>query len=338
MKNLSIVIQGPFFCDGILQQSLIDNLVITRSSYPLSEIIISTWAVKPDLIRQLESAVKEWDVRLVYSPDPGTISFDDGDAKLKSNINRMIVSSLAGISEARNSIVIKIRSDSCLINDDAIQLIEKHLQQDDNLKREEGYSIFDRRVINCNLFARDARGYLPYLFHPGDIMLIGYKQDLLRLFDIDLANSDLFKICASKFFFSVMNFAPEQYIWVNCIKEKTGRMVFSGNAERTSELVSDSERYYVSNYIPYTAEQLGFEWSKHKDVYASKGLHSIYRYSDWLKLYNLYLFGIKIPLSASDRVHVLITQMMKGYFYIRTSLLKIPYVRHMAIKLFSKRC
>lgn len=332
----SIVIQGGVLnSQGDLDLSIIKNIEKVRREFDNSEIVLSTWIMNDTITGDLNRLAEKLSLNVIYNKDPGSIS--SNDKTISSNINRMLVSSRNGILSTTRDFVIKIRTDSYLINKNLSRIFLKVLNGKLNDKRIDTFKVFESYVINCSLFARDARGYLPYLFHPGDICLAGRKGDVLALFDIPLAEPVIFSNISRLCFLSFMRLVPEQYMWVHCIKSKTKKDIYAGNHIYNSDTVNLSENYYVNNFISLSAEQIGFEWPKYKIVYNRKGRYSIYSLNDWKVLFNKHIKRYYITDNKALFHKKIITYVMRFYFFIRTQLLKVSCLRNIAIRLFRNR-
>lgn len=335
-NRFSIVMQGSILDkSGNLDASIVENIKIVRCNFMSSEFIISTWDVCDNIKYKIKELADKLSLIVIYNEDPGGITSHDN--LVTSNINRMIVSTLNGIKISKREFVIKIRTDSYLYDKKTVSNMRHIIGSKIELNRDPKYSIFENYMINCCLFARDSRGYIPYLFHPGDICLVGTRNDMLLLFDVPLADESIFSNIARTCFLSFMKYVPEQYIWVRCIENKMGEVVFRGNGFYDESLVALSEKFYVNNFIVLSPNQLGFSWPKYQVVYKNKGLYSVYSINDWKALYNKYnksYFEVNNRLITMKKF---ITIVGTIYFFARTSVLKIPFLRRIAIKLFRKR-
>lgn len=335
-RKLSVVMQGSVLDQNhCLSSAVIDNILTTRYQYPEIEFVVSTWEIDSESKNRLEKLANEHSLTIVYNKDPGVISSLDG--VVSSNINRMIVSTKNGIKASNGKYVLKIRTDSKLYNNRLAHILLHLFESRVNRIRDDSFKVFENYVINCNLFARDGRGYLPYLFHPGDICLAGAKDDLLLLFDIPLADHNIFSNISRACFLSFMKYVPEQYIWVYCIYNSKGNIVYPGNDHYNSSLIELSEQYYINNFIALAPSQIGFDWPKHESVYKNKGLYSIYSLNDWKVIYNRYnkkYFSIN---RSKLYIKLFVTICTTIYFFVRTCLLRVPLLRKLAIKYFRKR-
>ncbi|QBR52427.1 MULTISPECIES: WavE lipopolysaccharide synthesis family protein [Erwinia] len=339
--KLSIVMQGSILDrEGNLDNKFVENLSMTSRNFQHAEIIVSTWKCSEiicDVLFHKFPAVK-----FIFNEDIGPIFKVVDSVKVVSNINRMIFSTISGLKLCTNSVAIKIRTDSFLHNDDVATILENYLFQGivDNkgdIARDKNFTIFDRHVINCNLFARNPDGHLPFLFHPGDIMFAGLTSDLIRLFSIPLATEEIFQHCRSLMNSCYMKFVPEQYVWTQCIEQVIGKSVFQGNYHRDISDVRNSECYYLNNFIPYSSKALGFTWRKHQDEYYGKGISSVYQTQDWWNLYRKYITHEKQIFDSAYYKRKVVISFMKIYFFVRTRLLSVNFIRNIAYKLFVKR-
>ncbi|OKV35221.1 hypothetical protein AWP49_05665 [Escherichia coli] len=330
-SRFSVIMQGSVLDKyGNLDVVVVENIKRVRRVFASSELILSTWEVSERIQFELKKLAEELCLIILYNKDPGEIRTPDN--LLSSNINRLIVSTKNGIAMAGREFVVKIRTDSYFYDGKIVSNFLKILESDIDKSRDIKYSVFEHYVINCALFARDSRGYLPYLFHPGDICLVGTKQDVLSIFDVPLANESIFFYVSRAYFFSLMRYVPEQYIWVCCIKNKTGRLIYSGNDVYDRHAIELSERFYVNNFIVLSPEQLGFKWPKHKLTYKNKGLHSILTLNGWKVLYNKYNRRYFEVDYNEILVRKCVVIMMVLYMFVRTTVLKVPLLRKLAIK------
>lgn len=342
-QDVSIVIQGAIF-DTKKQKvdaQFIEYLEKAISIFIGCEFIVSTWEFPREIYFGL--CEKYPQVNFVLNADVGPIIKIVDDVPIVTNVNRMIFSTISGLREVNRKYAIKLRTDSFLYNDSILQSLYYVMNKReffglDLEKRNERYRIFDHHVINCNLFARNPRSHLPFLYHPGDIFLAGLTKDLIKLFNIPLATEDLIKKCNSVRNTCFMKLVPEQYIWVQCIKISRSTDTFDySNFTYDEKEIEKSEQYYLNNFVPYTAEELGFCWPKHREVYFNKGSSSIYDHEDWHHLYHKYIDGFEQPTSYAHKKRSVVIFFMKMYFFIRSSLLKIKFIRKFAYKVFVKR-
>ncbi len=337
MENISIIFQGRVLEERKICGRVIANLATTRRHFPHDEIILSTWNLSHAIREELLSQLQPLGVCLVESQDPGPLIYQQKNTRWITNLNRMIVSSREGICRASHGLVVKLRTDSQLYCSEIKNILQRRQHDERCFPRDPEYALFRQRVINGNVFARNARGHMPYLFHPGDIFLAGNREDLVDLFDIPLADSTVFEVCFCFSIFSLMRYVPEQYLWVKYIEKISGRIEFPGNAVFTEALRERSEKYYVSNFIPYSSEQLGFRWSKHRQVYKNKGISSVYRLEDWRNLQQNHPHsGIRQEMTGKARRIKIFT--LRVLLWIKFLPLHLAFVRAIAIRVYGRRC
>lgn len=335
--NYDILMQGGMLLGQTLDKGKIRNILRVKRTHPRANIIVSTWEMSAEIKSIFDRISKYFDFSIIYNHDPGPLIYIDKNVKYVCNINRMIFSTYNGLVNCQCDYVIKIRTDSYFINDKIISKA-KEIMLSDNVyhKRNTSYCVLEKRVINCNLFARMATGYIPYLFHPGDILFFGLKSDLLSIFSVKLANSDIFEKSSRLILHSLMRYVPEQYIWVSCIENHHRKEIYRGNKFYNRRLVEESEQFLVNNFIFYSADELGFVWTKHKSHYKNKGMSSVYDHNDWKRLYAKYIDKSSV-MHNRNLPKIIINKVMMLYFLCRTTILKIPYCKRLAIKFFSKR-
>lgn len=340
-NEISIIIQGGITdAAGNLDSKFIENLDATLNAMRGCEIIVSTWKASPEIEFYLSKKYPE--VIFIFSDDVGSLSKVVNGVEVISNINRMLVSSINGLNSASKMYAIKIRTDSYFYNDNIIHLFNDYFMADkfcnvEGIKREKEFIVFNRHLINCNLFARNPFSHLPFLYHPGDILLAGLRKDLLNAFNIPLAEPDIFEYRKTMMNACYMKYVPEQYLWVKNIERDKKDFRFDGNFSYEKKEKSRSECFYVNNFLPVDSEGLGFIWRKHKEVYFNKGWSSIYQSMDWENLYRKYILKTNPINNKVLYIRSFQIVFMKIYFFFRTQVLKLPYVRKFAFKVFVKR-
>ncbi|HDQ4235031.1 TPA: hypothetical protein P8677_004920 [Klebsiella pneumoniae] len=167
-SNLSIVFQGPV---DVMDGQVYHALRQTRRAFPEAEMIVSTWRRTPAEDSLLTVRLQAMGVRLVLSDDPGPLVGEDASGLWLCNLNRLRQSALAGLDAASHPLAIKLRTDTWLSSRALLRLLEQAVLQDAGPLRPPAYRVFRHRVINATWFARDPKGSLPFLYHPGDILL-----------------------------------------------------------------------------------------------------------------------------------------------------------------------
>jgi hypothetical protein len=189
VHNLSIVFQGPA---DVRCSTLYLYLQRTRNTFPDAEIIVSTWHSTPTTDALLNARLARMGVRLILSNDPGPLTGHDISGRWTTNLNRLLCSARAGLQAASRPLVIKLRTDTWLSSRALLDRIEQDVLRDAGPPRQEAFKVFSHRVINASWFARDPKGSLPFLFHPGDILLAGKTEDVRLFFSAPQADTSLF--------------------------------------------------------------------------------------------------------------------------------------------------
>ena len=335
MKELSLIIQGASGTPEYPFEAMMLGLTRLRELFPLAEIILSTWQWSGERLAQNEETLRMFDIKLVQNQDPGPLEIRDRGCKYRTNINRMLISSQAGLNAATRPLAVKIRSDCFLTGRRIVELINNYVLNEALIKREKTFSVFSKRIITASWFSRDARGSLPFLFHPGDIFLAGRTEDLQLYFSAPLVTTSVFAPASAPGLWCAWRYVPEQWLWVNAIFKRHHRWVFEGNFSTEPCMVGLSERYFLANFVVFNPRELNLRWPKYWKRYAGRGLFSIYNRCRWLQLYS------RIYSEPNGRGGNLLsynfTFLWRSGYRVRSRLLAIPFVRRIALNLFTYR-
>lgn len=265
-KDISIVVQGAI--DKEHTKGCLESI---RKHFPEAEIVLSTWE---------NSNVEglEYDV-IVYNIDPGAYLIETG---ISDNLKRQIVSTMGGIKKASRKYVLKTRAD---INFNG----KKFLKYFDKFNKfESKYRVFEKRIIINSCYTRDSQTSM-YLYHPSDWVLFGLKEDIETFFDVpepDFSeNSEYFIYTRPRI---LRKYAPEQYIFYNCLLKKNKKVIFKDPEHITKKARLDSERYIINNFVTLDYQKL-FEIDFLKYNFLDH-MHRgrVYSYYDFLCLYKKY--------------------------------------------------
>ncbi|VTU00947.1 WavE lipopolysaccharide synthesis OS=Flavobacterium johnsoniae (strain ATCC 17061 / DSM 2064 / UW101) GN=Fjoh_0346 PE=4 SV=1: WavE [Gemmataceae bacterium] len=236
----------------VVTASVLDSV---RQHLPGSEVILSTWkgsdctGLAPDVIAE--------------NDDPGPIPTPGKT----NNVNRQIVSTRRGLALATRRYAMKLRSDTPLVGSQALEWYSRSLV----CPRPKEPRVFRERILTCRHFTRNPERS-PWLFHPSDIFMLGLHEDLNRLWNVRLVTGDRAlhaasgtgstqlawkprtqMVCAAIWGCDESQQAPEQYLWLACLRR------FAGLAARKSLIRIPSpsnlwlsERSLLANF--YTAE------------------------------------------------------------------------------------
>jgi hypothetical protein len=285
-RDISVVLQGPFF-DGLTA----GVVASVHEVLPGAEIVLSTW-------KGLDLAhLSALDIdQVLLSEDPGGMTMDDAwlqnprfpaDSFSQLNLNRQIVSAVAGLKAARRPYAMKLRTDTRLMHDGF-----RHHFRAYPYRRAELALLGERLVALA--------GWNPLscvCFCPADFAQFGRREDVLDLWDIPLVPSvrDLGAMSQDARDRVLLN--TEQYIWVNFLAKKGVEFDFPHQYARTPELLRLSEVSIANNLIYLNASRFGLRFMKHRmgdyynddhgcDSQAYQGTW-LYRssYWEWLRWY-----------------------------------------------------
>ncbi|WP_449567280.1 WavE lipopolysaccharide synthesis family protein [Lelliottia nimipressuralis] len=336
MNRLSIVMQGPVREGDRVLPDVLRHIHRTRLIFPEAELIVSTWHATPVADQALYQMLASDGVRLVLSDDPGALSASDGQMVYHTNLNRMLRASQAGLAAATRPLAVKIRTDTWLSERRLLLLLDSYiLTSKEGVPRNPEYRVFRARVINASWFARDARGSLPYLYHPGDILLAGLTEDIRLFFSAPEATASLFHPDTMPGLWSAWRYVPEQWCWVHAIAAVTGTSPWPGGFDYREADIVNSEQYYLANFVPFSPGTLGLHWPKYWRRYPLRGLFSTYTHRRWRYLARETAGG-RFGRSASLPGRLMSGVWRTGYC-LRVRMLRQPCIRRVVFRLLGRR-
>lgn len=280
-RDISVVVQGPIVGgpddsnDVRLTHRCVESI---RRHLSGAEIIISTWEGSNLIGLSHDIAV--------FSTDPGGCIFHK-DKKYFNNINRQLVSTLAGLRVASKKYCIKIRSDMELTGSDFLKYFGVFLARNEEL------SFLKERVLVSTVYSRNPHRNLPFAFHPSDWFCFGYLEDVLDMWDVPLAdepgmsryfefndrpNPDFFPHFLNKYF-------PEQYLWVNFLRKHV-QVDFDFFADKRNSVLDFSEKSLSANLVLLDPKKLNVKFLKYNVNLEDR--ISLYTHWEWQKLYKKY--------------------------------------------------
>jgi hypothetical protein len=152
--DISVVIQGPLLSGHM--EGAARCLDSVRSVLPGAEVIVSTWEGE-------DTGAIAPGIRVVRSPDPGAFAVR---GEPPYNLNRLQVSTGAGLQIASRRYCLKLRTDLALT--DRRLLVSAAPRAG---------CLFERPMTMSNLYIRDPEKF-PLLFHFSDIAQFGLTRDL----------------------------------------------------------------------------------------------------------------------------------------------------------------
>ncbi|MEI0799645.1 WavE lipopolysaccharide synthesis family protein [Brachyspira intermedia] len=252
-KDISVVVQG-----GIDQKYTSDCLKSIRKHLPDSEIILSTWEGS-------DADGLDYDI-IIFNKKIEKNFIDNEVLNLVNNTNRQIISTQNGIKKASKKYILKLRTDSLLLNNNFLKYFDKF--QNRNKK----YIGFKNRVIVPSVYAREYSNdiKLCLTFHPSDFYFFGLEEDIKDyLLDVELLKDNEL----SGFYFKYNNlvpsknftwiYAPEQYICTSWAIKRFNNIHFHDWSDINYKNYKDSLNILYNNFTFLDLEQSGITNTKH---------------------------------------------------------------------------
>ncbi|MCE9608429.1 MAG: WavE lipopolysaccharide synthesis family protein [Planctomycetia bacterium] len=273
-SELSVVVQGPI---NSITRTVVESV---RRFHAQSEIILSTW-------EGADTSSIDADI-VLKNEDPGVLTY--GNRPTTDNVNRQIVSTLAGLRAASRPFAIKLRTDCVVSHSEVLKLFDRYPE------RAADGRIFRNRIVCCTQFCRDPR-LTPLLFHPSDVFQFGRTEDLLKAWDVPLrtsASTRRFAAATSPKALSWRSLLPfisplvaEQYLWLEVLEKSEIRIPLEFQGDWRPTWVKLSDRLFVNNFVPYPPKTLGIELPTHFSD-AVRDPSQTYSHDHWKSLNRLY--------------------------------------------------
>lgn len=303
-EQISVVVQGPIAgkpTDPPEARQTFQVLRSVRKFLPGAHIILSTW--KGSDVEGLDFD------ELILSDDPGGVDLGyKGRELILNNINRQIVSTVAGLKAVKTKYCIKTRTD--VIFESAGFLKFFGLQE----PRDPSWSFFKERVVTANIFARNPRTEFKLPFHPCDFFMFGLSEDVLDLWDIPLQPKIYSRWTVHLPVFmggytnlSDVRYFPEQYLWLSWLQKHGVSPNVRYYADVDDELIETSEQSFASNIVIADAKAVGISWLKQS--IEIKEAVTFYNFEDWNEMVRKYVAGAP----ANRRI---VQSIMRQYEYI----------------------
>lgn len=289
-KDISVIIQGPVYKKTDFSNKCTKEVVESiRELLPNAEIILSTWE---------ESDVDDLKVdKVVFSKDPGNwntdygIVMENGSSLNSMNINRQIVSTVAGLQKATRKYAIKTRTDIILTKTDFLTDFLLYNNPSNKMYKD----VLRHRVIAMS--ATNPRLNVPQPFFICDFFFFGFTEDLIKVWEIPLIDEKSQKKRPGTDNIGYYeNYGAEQFLWLGFLR-KYQNVECKNCQDISNNAIERSEISFASYAILMPAQTLGLYSLKiGKGGYLAKASNTgQYTYDDWKELYNRYCNGkIKI--------------------------------------------
>jgi len=262
-SDVSVVVQGSI---SDYTRHCLNSI---RKFLPRSEIILSTWT-------NSNVSGLSYDV-LVQNIDPKATIFSAYNKY--NNLNRILVSSRAGVNAATRKYTLLLRNDLVLKNDNILKI------KDVFTKRDKTCSLFHNRIFAYEIFSiksEIANGYLQKsIFHISDWCRFGLTEDLRELFNIPNVKEPEFsqymkchKVDRSTDIFTsrTWKMSPEQYIISENAKKVFHKLKVHSYLDTRPEVLEASEKFIINNFIVKSIPEWGIKIMK--DDYKNKRIFS----------------------------------------------------------------
>jgi len=299
-NELTFIVQGPTFGNRgeKFAQYSCESI---RTYFPKSTIILSTWVGQ-----NLQNI--DFD-KLVLSQDPGAEVVIDS-SKTLNNVNRQIVSTLAGLKSSDTKYSIKIRSDLIFINDNLLSILNKRPIKKNKFSED----LTEEYVVVSNVTTINPSVSLVLPHHPCDWIYAGLTTDLHQIWDIELMPKSWFRYYSNnpwpkdvwheKNYLSL--FRPESYIWSSFLK-KYKKINFMNSFDSSQTNLSNSNKFIALNLMIQTNKSIGIESLKNKITRIT--LMPSYTEIEWSKL--AVYFGRDAIISSPKYEHYIILILRK---------------------------
>lgn len=285
-NDISVIVQGPIYYETMFSKNCTNDVILSiRRLLPNAEIILSTWkGEKTDIF--------DTDI-VIENEDPGTfymdygIVMDNGSSLTTMNINRQIVSTVNGIKAATRRFVIKMRTDTIL---EGTEFLNHFIQY--NRPVSKGYKdVLKHRVLA--LSATNPRLAVPQPFYVCDFFFFGYKEDVLKVWDIPLIDDTKLKLNDKGTHIGYYeNYGAEQFLWLGFLR-KYQDVKCDFCQDISENAIKRSEESFASYCILLPAHKAGVSSLKigKAGYMARPSAVGLYTYDDWKKMYNKYCDG-----------------------------------------------
>ncbi len=291
---ISVVIQGPIVgsADAGERGTTRESIDSVRRWLPRAEVVISTW-------RGSDLRGLEYD-RCVTSDDPGMGYILGAGEAVPTNLNRLLVSTRAGLAAVERPHALKLRTDYRLEHAGFLDYFAIYPG------RAGEWRAFAERVIIPDHYARNPRRGAPWLFHPSDVAQFGRTEDLRRFWAApllsgrpdDLTPAEAALVGGDKAPFPVTRLYNEQYLWLSCLRNH-GEIGLPRWNQTSPELQQLSELSLANNFVVLRRHQFGVASAKHPFDFPA--WQSLYTHADWHALYRSYCDpGSRAPLDPAS--------------------------------------
>lgn len=271
-KDISVVIQGPVKREYITQ--CVDSI---KRLLPESEIILSCWEGE-DISEIIVN-------KIILNKDPGT-DIQNKHSGIMNNINRQIVSTIAGIEQATGKFVLKMRTDICLLGTEFLQEYDGYPKRTDEMR------YFNNRLMICSYYSRNPR-IIDVPYHYSDWICFGLKEDVKKFYNVPLQDKQeaqwfLEHEKRTKLYKNYLcRYGAEQHLSLYGVK-RVRDIQCDNYYDNSKPNIIGTEEYLVNNFIIFDYKDTTIRFLKYNPNRYGDSL-TLYDSSDWKLLYKKYI-------------------------------------------------
>lgn len=268
--DISVIIQGD------IREGTAACLASVGEYLPAAEVILATY--------ENAEPPAGFHGRLIRVADPGDQPpFTRNPRAVRSNMNRQIATTCAGLAAASRPLALKLRSDARLTSDALPRLFAEARAADPARSR----------LIVPSFFTRNPRGVSGYLFHASDWFMFGETAQLRRFWGagfvpeahvswFDSHRHAMLSTPTARRFRS--RYTPEQHLSIAFARQQGYRVPDYVN-DRAGGLVGECERFYAREFLIATPAELGCILPKYETVCRSRFQQiDCTLYADWIAM------------------------------------------------------
>ena len=282
-SDISVIVQGKIIGNGTDNEITKRVCRSIRNLIPEAQIILSTWEGENVDGIPFDKLV----LNKVF--DANKIIRVGEETPFLNTVNHQIVSTLNGLKMADRAYAVKMRSDLEVFNTNFISFYGKYDEYPYSDPELIKWKVFKKRIVSLPTHNVHSKKCFP--FNIADWFFFGLKEDLLKLFDIDLIDTYGLQIRENELYPKVEdNFGAEQEIWIRCLRKYISFQIKNA-IDSSKDVIENSEIALVNNFVTVPAAQLGLYSLKFgfgayaKDPWLSSSLYTL---RDWELLYNKY--------------------------------------------------
>jgi hypothetical protein len=271
-SEISVVVQGPIL--GGAEPFTVRCLASVRRWLPGAELILSTW-------RDADVKDLDFDI-LLLNDDPGLIATR---APKAGNLNRLLLSTQAGLAVVKRPYCLKFRTDLLLTSRTFTEAFGQYRE----FAKE--WQIFEDRIVTWNAVTIQADRDPSRPFHPSDICHFGRTEDLRRLWNVPLysVRPEELENPVLPGQWPVWTWTSEQYLWINALQRHAIPLPPHGSREEREM----SKLSLLNNFVVLDQKTSGVQWREGVSLTRQAWAATLGQ-AEWGGLYNQVILG-KIP-------------------------------------------